>query len=115
MGICAWAGVRPPFFRLHGAQAVVTFSQLVRPPSRRGITWSKVSSLPDPQYWQANRSRRNRVNRVKAGFCDGFTYWRSAMTLGIGIDRVGDRISRPYFSKMAKRSRNNAFNAVSQG
>ena len=28
----ASAGVRPPFFRLHGAQAVVTFVQLVRPP-----------------------------------------------------------------------------------
>ena len=34
----AWCGVRPPFFMLHGAQAVAMFSQVVRPPSRRGIT-----------------------------------------------------------------------------
>ena len=32
-----------------GAQAVAMFSHVVRPPRRRGITWSKVSSLCVPQ------------------------------------------------------------------
>ena len=31
-GIFASRGVRPPFLRLHGAQAVATFSHVVRPP-----------------------------------------------------------------------------------
>ena len=30
--------------RLHPPQAVTTFSQVVRPPRLRGITWSKVKS-----------------------------------------------------------------------
>ena len=31
-------GSRPPFKRLQGLQAVMTFSQVVRPPLERGIT-----------------------------------------------------------------------------
>ncbi len=31
------------------------------------MTWSKVISPLDPQYWQVNSSRRNRLKRVKAG------------------------------------------------
>jgi hypothetical protein len=46
---------------------VTMFSQVVRPPRERGMTWSKVSSSPLPQYWQEKASRRNRLNRVKAG------------------------------------------------
>ena len=38
-----------------------------RTPRERGITWSKVSSSAEPQYWQLKASRRNRLNRVKAG------------------------------------------------
>ena len=30
--------IRPPLRRLHGAQAVTTFSQVVRPPRERGTT-----------------------------------------------------------------------------
>ena len=65
--IPACFGVRPPFFMLHGAQAVMMFSHVVFPPRRRGTTWSKVRWLGLPQYWQVNRSRRNTLNRVKAG------------------------------------------------
>ena len=86
--------VRPPFLRLQGAQAVATFSQVVRPPWARGRTWSKVSSRGSPQYWQEKRSRRNRLNRVKAGYSDGRTYWRSAITLGSFIARLGLCTSR---------------------
>jgi bifunctional non-homologous end joining protein LigD len=36
-----WAstGVRPPLDRLQRAHAVTMFSQVVRPPRERGITW----------------------------------------------------------------------------
>ena len=70
------------FRKWHGAQAVVTFSHVVRPPCARGMTWSKVSSLRSPQYWQENLSRRNRLNRVKAGYSLGLTNCLSAMTEG---------------------------------
>ncbi len=36
MCMCASSGVRPPLRRLHGAQAVATFSHVVRPPLARG-------------------------------------------------------------------------------
>ena len=56
-----------------GAQAVATFSQVVRPPWARGTTWSKVRSPFDPQYWQQNSSRRKRLKRVNATRFLGFT------------------------------------------
>ncbi len=59
-----------PLRRLQQAQAVTTFSHVVRPPRLRGITWSKVRSWVgkrSPQYWQLNASRRNTLNLVKAG------------------------------------------------
>ncbi len=83
-------GVRPPFFMLHGAQAVRMFSQVVLPPRRRGITWSKVRWLGLPQYWQVKRSRRNRLKRVKAGNSLGRTYCRSAITEGIFMSSDGE-------------------------
>ena len=50
-GSASWpgAGCGRPSCRLHGAQAVATFSQVVRPPWARGTTWSKVNSLRLPQ------------------------------------------------------------------
>ena len=36
-----------------------------------GTTWSKVSSSRVPQYWQAKRSRRKTLKRVKAGVREG--------------------------------------------
>ena len=49
----ACAGVRPPLRRLQSMQLHTTFSHVVRPPSERGITWSRLSfercGLP-PQY-----------------------------------------------------------------
>ena len=76
--------------RLHGPQLGTRLSGWPVPPRERGITWSKVRSSGEPQYWQEKPSRRNRLKRVNAGYCDGFTYWRSAMTLGIGIVFVGE-------------------------
>ena len=41
---------RSPLRRLHGAQAVTTFSQIDSPPRERGTTWSSVSRpLEAPQ------------------------------------------------------------------
>ena len=59
-----------PLRRLQAPQAVTTFSHVVRPPRQRGMTWSKVRSGAgerSPQYWQEKASRRNTLNRVKAG------------------------------------------------
>jgi len=53
--IPASAGVRPPFRTLHRTQAQTMFSQSVRPPRLRGMTWSRLSSPVGnflPQYWQ---------------------------------------------------------------
>ena len=51
----------------------LTFDHVL-PRSKGGrTTWSKVSSSPVPQYWHWKRSRRNTLNRVKAGCRDGFT------------------------------------------
>ena len=70
---CASFGVRLPLRRLHGEQAATTLSQVVCPPRERGTMWSKVRSSRSPQYWQEKRSRRNTLNRVKAGWVEGFT------------------------------------------
>ena len=82
-----------PLRRLHGPQAVTTFSQLVRPPWARGMTWSKVSSGAErlwSQYWQAKPSRRNTLNRVKAGMRAEGMKSRSAMTLGRRMVKLGE-------------------------
>ena len=70
------------------------FSHVVRPPSRRGSTWSKVRCCGLPQYWQAKRSRRNTLKRVNAGNSLGRTYWRSAITEGIYMSSDGECTSR---------------------
>ena len=41
--LAAW-GVRLPLRELQGTHAVTRFSQVSRPPSERGMTWSTVSS-----------------------------------------------------------------------
>ena len=83
-------GVRPPLVRLQRAQAVTMFSQVVRPPRERGITWSKVRSSPAWQYWQVKASRRKRLNRVKAGGLSWATYCLSDTTLGSRISKDGE-------------------------
>ncbi len=50
--------------------------------------------LVDPQYWQANLSRRKRLNRVKAGCSLGRTYCLSAITEGMCIWKLGEWTSR---------------------
>jgi len=65
-------GDLPPFLRLHPEQAATTLCHVVWPPRERGNRWSKVNSSRAPQYWQTKRSRRNTLNRVKAGLRDGF-------------------------------------------
>ena len=62
-----------PLRRLQAEQAATTLIQVVWPPRERGSRWSKVRSSREPQYWQEKRSRRNTLNRVKAGWVDGFT------------------------------------------
>jgi len=48
--IPACSSVRSPLRRLHGAQAVTTFSQIDSPPFERGTTWSSVSRpFDEPQ------------------------------------------------------------------
>jgi hypothetical protein len=91
--MCASRGVRPPLPRLQRAQAVTMFSQVVRPPRERGVTWSNVSSSAEPQYWQLNESRRKTLNRVKAGGRSCVTYCFSETTLGSGIWNDGEWIS----------------------
>jgi hypothetical protein len=62
------SGVRLAFRALHATQASAQFSQVVWPPWDRGMTWSIVSSeVPgrDPQYWQVEWSRLNRLRRLK--------------------------------------------------
>ena len=74
--------LRRPFLRLHGEQAATTFSQVVWPPLLRGMMWSKVRSSFAVQYWQAKRSRRKTLNRVKAGCVLGLTNDFNETTLG---------------------------------
>src|SRR5215510_1737818 len=105
---------RLPFRRLHGLQAVTTLVHAVRPPRDFGTTWSKVRSLvakSPPQYWQWKRSRRNTLNRVKAGRRAAGTYSLSAMTLGSRISKLGLWILRSYSEMTLTRSRNTAFTA----
>ena len=106
-----------PFKRLHGLQAVTTLIHAVRPPRDFGTTWSKVSSLvakSPPQYWQWKRSRRNTLNRVKAGRRAAGTYSLSAMTLGSRISQEGLWILRSYSEITLTRSRNTALTASCQ-
>src|SRR3546814_18886255 len=70
-GIRACLGVRPPFLRLHGAQAVTTFSPVVRPRCARGMTCSQVRPRLDPPYWMVNFARRVRLNTFWAGNWEG--------------------------------------------
>ena len=90
----ASCGRRDPFIRLHAEQAVTTFCQVVRPPRERGVTWSKVRSLVGcgvAQYWQVKWSRRNTLNRVKAGERSIGAYFLRQMTLGRRISQRGER------------------------
>src|SRR5919199_4090215 len=103
-----------PLRKLQGPQAVQTFSQVVRPPRLRGTTWSKVRSCVgrlSPQYWHSKRSRRNTLNRVKAGRRAAGMYSFSAITLGRRMDRVGECTSTSYSFSTLTRSRNTAFTA----
>jgi hypothetical protein len=55
---------RSPLRRLHGAQAVTTFSQIDSPPFERGMMWSSVSRpFVVPQYAHFQPSRANRARR----------------------------------------------------
>src|SRR5215469_525669 len=92
MPLCS--GRRLPLIRLHEEQAVTTLAHTVLPPLERGTTWSKVRSCEgygSPQYWREKRSRRNTLNRVKAGLRAAWTYSLRAITLGRRISSVGLR------------------------
>src|SRR5271163_1060721 len=105
-------GRRLPFRRLQVEQAVTTLSQVVRPPRDRGMTWSKVSSCEGNgslQYWQTKRSRRNTLNRVKAGRRAAGIYSLSEMTLGSRISKLGLRTTSSYSEMIFTRSRKTAF------
>src|SRR6218665_3966694 len=97
-----------PFLKLHGEQAATTLHQVVSPPWARGMTWSKVRSSGDPQYWHSNLSRRNTLNRVKAGWRDGCTYVFRHTTLGRRIVKLGEETEWSYSAMMFTRSRNTA-------
>ena len=104
-------GTRLPLRRLQGAQAVTIFSHCVRPPRERGMTWSKVRSPVAPgtlQYWQVNLSRRNTLNRVKAGRRFAGIYCLSEITLGSAISTDGERTLRSYSDSTITRSRKTA-------
>src|SRR6476660_3638843 len=108
---------RLPLSRLHGLQAVTTLVQLVRPPRDFGTTWSNVRSLvaKSPlQYWQWKWSRRNTLNRVKAGRRAAGTYSLGAITLGSRISKDGLWIMRSYSEITLTRSRNTALTASCQ-
>src|SRR6476646_7849275 len=107
-------GPWPPLRKLQGEQAVTTLSQVVWPPRERGRMWSKVRSSRAPQYWQEKRSRRNTLNRVKAGCVEGFTKVFSETTLGSFISRLGLCTSWSYSSTIFTRSRNTALIASCQ-
>ena len=110
-------GRRLPLRRLQGPQAVQTLLQVVRPPRERGTTWSKVRSWvgrPSPQYWHSKRSRRNTLNRVKAGRRAAGMYSLSAMTLGRRIVRLVECTSVSYSFSTETRSRKTAFTASCQ-
>ncbi len=103
--------------RLQGPQAVTTFSQVVRPPRLRGMTWSKVRSWVGfglPQYWQAKLSRRKTLKRVKAGRRAAGMYSFNAMTLGRRMVMRGEWTSASYSDSTETRSRKTAFTASCQ-
>src|SRR5689334_10766547 len=105
-------GSRLPLRRLQLPQAVTTFSHVVRPPRERGTTWSKVRSWlgnGSPQYWQVKLSRRNTLNRVKAGRRAAWIYSFKEMTLGSRISKDGLRTTSSYSEMMLTRSRKTAF------
>src|SRR6202158_2171066 len=86
-GICggpmqAFAGVRLPLLRLQAEQEATTLTQVVCPPRERGSKWSNVRSSRVPQNWHTNLSRRNTLNRVKAGWVEGRTEGFSETRLG---------------------------------
>jgi hypothetical protein len=66
------------------------------------------------QYWQVKRSRRNTLNRVKAGRRAAGTYSFRAMTLGSRISKDGLWIIRSYSEMTLTRSRNTALTASCQ-
>src|SRR5580692_9179356 len=106
--MCALAGSMSAFLRLQSEQAATTFSQVVIPPFERGTTWSKVRSSRWPQYGQVKRSRRNTLNRVKAGKRVGFTSLLRHTTDGRRIAKLGLRTRVSYSEMMFTRSRNTA-------
>jgi hypothetical protein len=55
------------------------------------------------------------LKRVKAGNSLGFTYWRSAITLGICMSSEGEWTSRSYVATTSTRSRKIALIAVCHG
>jgi hypothetical protein len=72
--------------------AVTMFDQVVCPPRERGIACSNVSADDAnalPQYWQAKRSRRNTLKRVKARRRAADWYVRRATTDGSRISVYG--------------------------
>src|SRR5262249_34493113 len=110
-------GSRFPLRKLQVAQAVQTLVHIVRPPRERGIRWSKVRCSAerfDPQYWQGKRSRRNTLNRGKAGRRARGTKSLSAMTLGSLIAKDGECTTRSYSESTLTRSMNTAFTASCQ-
>src|SRR6202034_4879159 len=88
------SGVKLPFLRLQGEQAATTLIQVVWPPRERGNRWSNVRSSRAPQYWQTKRSRRNTLNRVKAGCVEGFTKVFRDTTLGSFLSKLGECTAR---------------------
>src|SRR5262245_10824258 len=104
-------GLLLPLRRLQHEQAATTLIQVVCPPRERGSRWSKVRSSREPQYWQAKRSRRKTLNRVKAGWVEGRTKVLSETTLGSFISRLGLRTARSYSATMFTRSRKTALMA----
>src|SRR4029078_12107976 len=103
--MCDSCGVRLPLRRLQGEHAATTFSHVVWPPRERGTIWSKARSVPSPQYWHPNLSRRNTLNRVNAGCVVGLTKDFSDTTLGSIISRDGLRTARSYFATRYPRAR----------
>jgi hypothetical protein len=67
------------------------------------------------QYWQRKRSRRNTLNRVKAGRRDCCTNSFSEMTEGSRIEKDGLCTSFSYSEMMLTRSRKTAFTTSCHG
>jgi hypothetical protein len=116
--IRASLGVRPPFLRLHGAQAHTMFSHVVLPPRLRGRTWSRVASLgvsSFEQYWQVKLSRARRLARERGGDLRPARKYRSRRTTaGARIANVTERISWSYSSTTSTFPRNQRLTAFCQ-